>query len=207
MEVFDIQKITCKERINGKAYTFNKNELIELSEKVKKSIQKFFDESRIADRIYENIPVFETRPNFLIALSLPFDFTNNDKIKLAIDIAKAELLTPYGLRTLSYKDPNFKKKYLGSQISRDMAYHQGTVWPFLLLFYAKCLCKVIKNKNLLKKELETLILRLRNGFMKNHKASIAEVWDGLNPHLSKGTPAQAWSCAALYCIEKIIDRI
>jgi len=170
-------------------------------------MQKYFQSNLIADRIYQKEPIFETRPNFLMALSLPFDFVSKDKIELAIEIAKKELLTPYGLRTLSFKDPSFKKKYIGSQIARDIAYHQGTVWPFLLLFYAKCLEKIYENKNILKKELENIINRLRNGFIKNHKASIAEVWDGLNPHLAKGCPAQAWSCAALYSIERMIDKL
>ncbi len=207
MELLSIDKIKNKDKINNKNYSFTKENLEDISDKVKDSMQKFFVENKIADRIFEKRAIFETRPNFLISLSLPFDFVDIDKIQMAIDITKAELLTPYGIRTLSFKEPNFKKKYIGSQISRDLAYHQGSVWPFLLLFYAKCLKKVIKEKNLLKKELESIINRLRNGFIKNHKASVAEVWDGLNPHPAKGAPAQAWSCAALYCIEKIIDKL
>lgn len=202
-----IKNITHSQKINGKSYNLNIDKINEILENIKTSMQNFFVNNLIADRIVDNKPILEIRPNFLIALSLPFDFAEKDKIHLAIDIAKKELLTPYGLRTLSYKDPSFKKKYIGSQISRDLAYHQGTVWPYLLLFYAKCLQKVIEDKKLLKKELETIIFRLRNGFIKNHKASVAEVWDGLNPHLSKGSPAQAWSCSALYCIERIIDNL
>jgi len=207
MDQFNLLKISCQNKKNNSNFSIEENELIELTNKTKESMQKYFHENLIADRIYQNQPIFEIRPNFLIALSLPFDFVTKDKIELAIEIAKKELLTPYGLRTLSPKDPAFKKKYIGSQISRDLAYHQGTVWPFLLLFYAKCIEKIYDNKNILKKELENIIYRLRNGFIKNHKASIAEVWDGLNPHLAKGCPAQAWSCAALYCIEKMIDKL
>jgi len=88
-----------------------------------------------------------------------------------------------------------------------MAYHQGTVWPWLLLPYCKLVLKVTKEKAVCKKELEDCIFRLRNGFIKNHKASVAEVWDGMDPHLSKGCPAQAWSVAALYLIERLIDKL
>lgn len=207
MNQLNLDKISNKIKINDSVYNLSKNEIKQLAEKTKESMQKYFQSNLIADRIYQREPIFETRPNFLIALSLPFDFVSKDKIELAIEIAKKELLTPYGLRTLSYKDPSFKKKYIGSQIARDIAYHQGTVWPFLLLFYAKCLEKIYENKKILKKELENIIIRLRNGFIKNHKASIAEVWDGLNPHLAKGCPAQAWSCAALYNIERMIDKL
>lgn len=203
----DIMNQLNIQKIKNKIYEISKEKLEKILTKLKDSLQIFFNENKIADRIYENKPIFEIRPNFLIALALPFDFVSTDKIQLAIDIAKKELLTPYGLRTLSINDPAFKKKYIGSQISRDIAYHQGTVWPYLLLFYAKCLKKVIEDKKILKKELESLIFRLRNGFIKNHKASVAEVWDGLNPHLAKGCPAQAWSCAALYIIEKMIDEL
>lgn len=207
MNLLEIEQIKNTKKIAGKFYSISRENLIDLANKIKISMKSFFSDNLIADRIYQKYPIYEIRPNFLIALSLPFDFVSKKEIELAIEISKRELLTPYGLRTLSLKDPSFKKKYLGSQFSRDMAYHQGTVWPFLLLFYAKCIKKIINERNILKKELETIIYRLRNGFLKNHKASIAEVWDGLNPHLAKGSPAQAWSCAALYLIEKMIDEL
>ncbi|NLJ05882.1 MAG: hypothetical protein GX435_09330 [Exilispira sp.] len=193
--------------IKNSSYHLHLDQIIEEKDKIIASMQNFYVDGIWIDRLYDQLSYNEIRPNFVIALGLPFDFTSSDKLEKGYELAKNELLTPYGLRTLSSKSPLFKKKYVGSQLARDMAYHQGTVWPWLLLPYCKLVLKVTKEKAVCKKELEDCIFRLRNGFIKNHKASVAEVWDGMDPHLSKGCPAQAWSVAALYLIERLIDKL
>ena len=117
-----------------------------------------------------------------------------------------DLFTPYGMRTLCPQNPKFKKKYFGGVVERDKAYHQGTVWAWLLLPFVKTWVKAYPNKSFdeLNKHISYLIDRLRNGYMRGHIASVAEVWDGDKPHFPKGCPAQAWSVSAIYCIEKII---
>ncbi len=72
------------------------------------------------------------RPNQVIALSLGYSMVPAEKAKAILAVVERELLTPYGLRTLSPSDPRYCARYEGDQVQRDSAYHQGTVWPWLL---------------------------------------------------------------------------
>jgi glycogen debranching enzyme len=108
------------------------------------------------------------------------------------------------------KDIRFRKKYYGSQRDRDLAYHNGSVWAWLLGPFCGLYVKVYKDEKSpreLALALGDFIGTLRKGFMKGHIASVAEVWDGDAPHFPKGAPAQAWSVAALYNIESYIDSL
>ena len=72
------------------------------------------------------------RPNQILAASLDFSMLDNGKAKQVVDFVNSELVTPYGLRTLRIDDPKFVGKCEGSRRSRDTAYHNGTIWPWLL---------------------------------------------------------------------------
>lgn len=177
---------------------------------MKESFQFFTIDNYLADCYEHNTPAAAIRPNALIAISLPFPIISKDVMKAVVIKAKEELLTPYGIRTLSPNDYRFKRKYLGNQKERDSQYHQGTVWPFLLKFYASAYLNAFsdeKNNSELAEELTAVIAKLRNGFMRGHIASVAEVFDGEKPHIPKGCPAQAWSVAALYKIEILIQSL
>jgi glycogen debranching enzyme len=172
------------------------------------SFQKFWIDDFLADRIVGDEPIREYRPNAIIATSLPFSekLLSLDKIQQIYEVAHRELFTYYGLRTLSPKDPKFKKKYFGGIAERDRAYHQGTVWAWLLLPMAKTWLKAFADRPVEEavNHLSYLIEKLRNGYMRGHIASVAEIWDGDKPHFPKGCPAQAWSVSAVYCIENMI---
>ena len=173
-----------------------------------KSFNKFWIGDFLADRLIGDEPVKEYRPNALIATSLIFSekLISIEKIRLIYETAHVGLFTPYGMRTLSPHDPKFKKKYFGGVVERDKAYHQGTVWAWLLLPFVKTWVKAYHGKPIdeFSNHISYLIDRLRNGYMRGHIASVAEVWDGDKPHFPKGCPAQAWSVSAIYCIEQII---
>lgn len=177
---------------------------------IEKNFSKFFMEHYLADRIVEGEQVHEIRPNALIAASLDNSLIPGELLKKTVQTAEEELLTPYGIRSLSKLDYRFKKKYLGNQDERDSQYHQGTVWTFLLDFYIKTYCRAfesVKDKKALKKEIEESISVFREKLQKGHFSSIAEVWDGHNPRVPKGCPAQAWSVAALWNIETLISQL
>jgi predicted glycogen debranching enzyme len=127
-----------------------KYKISSLVRKQKKNFAKYFNGELWADRIYKNEPIFEIRPNYIIALSLPFDIGDKTSMIKGLELAKKELLTSYGLRSLSPRHPHFRKNYFGSQYLRDLAYHNGTVWVWLLYPYAEVLKKVYKNKKILK---------------------------------------------------------
>jgi predicted glycogen debranching enzyme len=178
---------------------------------IHQAFQKFWIRDYLADRLVGDEPICEYRPNAIIATSLPFtnELLSLDNIRQIYETAHVELFTPYGLRTLSPRDPKFHKKYIGGVEERDRAYHQGTTWAWLLLPFVKTWLIAFSDRS---KEdsinhITYLIQKLRNGYMRGHIASVAEVWDGDKPHFPKGCPAQAWSVAAIYCTEKILEAI
>lgn len=190
-------------------YLLNK-ELIALKEQVQKSFMKFYRMDYLADRLLDDTPVMQIRPNALIALSLPHQIVEKKIMKEVFERAFRELYTFYGIRSLSPQDPAFRKKYLGTQAERDLAYHNGSAWAWLLGPFTGLYLKVYKDEKTpqeIAKALGDFISTLRNGFMRGHIASVAEVWDGDQPHFPKGAPAQAWSVAALYNIESFIDSL
>jgi glycogen debranching enzyme len=181
-----------------------------LIDRIKASFSLFWLDGYLADRLDGDKPVREHRPNGLIAVSLPFSPLDDDRICQVFEAATRELLTPYGLRSLSPADYRFKRKYLGNQKERDAQYHQGTVWAWLLDPYIKTFSRTCgKTKSPFEQvsEILKIIDNLRTGYMKGHIASVAEVWDGDKPHFPKGCPAQAWSVAALYNAEKLIEQL
>lgn len=179
-----------------------------LIRKQKKTFAKYFNGELFADRIYKGEPVFEIRPNYIIALSLPFNICNKIPMIKGLDLAKKELLTSYGLRSLSPRHPNFRKNYFGSQYIRDLAYHNGTVWVWLIYPYAQVLKKIYKKeKKALKEELNQLVKPFREKILSGKIASIPEVYDGENPYYPKGTHAQFWSVSAVFLIENKIKNL
>lgn len=185
-------------------------QIVNLQSLIHKSFQKFWVHDYLADRLVKDNPIEEIRPNAVIALSLPWDLLKTEQMEKVWQRAWAELYTPYGLRSLSPKDPRFRKKYYGTQKERDLAYHNGSVWAWLLGAFCGLYLKINREKMTdaeIADKLSELIGTLRTSFMRGHIASVAEVWDGDNPHFPKGAPAQAISVAALYNIESFIASI
>jgi len=144
------------------------------------------------------------RPNQIFAASLPFSMLNKDKKADVIHRVKKELLTTKGLRTLSPKNPDYKGVYEGGQEQRDKAYHQGTVWPWLIGHYVEA------NFRLYGKDALPIAEKIYWGFedvMKNAGlGTISEIYDGNPPHLCKGAISQAWSVAEILRIKCLIDE-
>ncbi|PYJ74966.1 MAG: glycogen debranching protein [Verrucomicrobia bacterium] len=132
------------------------------------------------------------RPNQLFAISLDHPVLDQERWKSVVDIAQNKLLTPLGLRSLSPNDPEYKPIYSGDLRSRDGAYHQGTVWAWLIGPFIDAWLKVYPNdKRGARKFLETFPVHLSD----NGLGTISEVYDANEPHLAGGCIAQAWSVA------------
>lgn len=184
--------------------------LVNMKDKLDVSMQKYWNDVYLADRILDGETIFEMRPNAVIALSLKHSPFGVDVFKQVYNLAFDELYTFYGLRTLSTKDHRFRKKYYGDQHERDLAYHNGSVWAWLFDPFCKLYVKAFggeRNDHEMQEVLSELITVFRKGFMKGHIASIAEVWDGDMPHFPKGAPAKAISVAAVYSIENMINSL
>lgn len=138
------------------------------------------------------------RPNQIYALSLPFSLLNEKEQEQVFENVHQHLYTPYGLRTLSPNDPNFRATYGGDQWQRDTAYHQGTVWPFLLSEYWQAYLRINKFSKAAKLQMHQSLEVLKNHFYENDCVfGISEIFDGLEPKLGKGTANQAWSVGAI----------
>jgi predicted glycogen debranching enzyme len=138
------------------------------------------------------------RPNQIYAVSLPFQLLPEEKEKLVVENVRAHLLTPYGLRTLQTAHPDFKASYQGDVWSRDSAYHQGTVWPFLAPEYYLAYLKVNDYSPEAKKQVVAELQPIKKHFYEEGCLyGISEIFDGLNPRDGKGCANQAWSVSNL----------
>ncbi|MEP7011074.1 MAG: amylo-alpha-1,6-glucosidase [Acidobacteriota bacterium] len=135
------------------------------------------------------------RPNQIFALSLPFPLIEGDRAARLLSLVESKLLTPRGLRTLSADDPRYRPIYLGGPLERDGAYHQGTVWPWLLGPYITALVRVRGEvgKRQGRKILEEFAPHLAEAGI----GTVSEIFDADPPHAPRGCPAQAWSVAEL----------
>ncbi len=132
------------------------------------------------------------RPNQLFAISLDHPVLDETRWKSVVAVAERELLTPVGLRSLSPNHPDYKPLYAGDLRSRDGAYHQGTVWAWLIGPFLDAWLKVHpEEKATARKFLE----RFPESMNENGIGTISEVFDAREPHAAGGCIAQAWSVA------------
>jgi predicted glycogen debranching enzyme len=133
------------------------------------------------------------RPNQIFAVSLPYSPLSRERQRGVVDACAAALLTSNGLRTLPRTDPRFVAVYGGSQRERDVAYHQGTVWPWLLGSFAVAHARVYGDAGRARSFLKPLADQMTGRGL----GSISEVADGAAPHTARGAIAQAWSVGEL----------
>jgi len=163
----------------------------------------FWDSTKgyLADAVDGNARDWSVRPNQVIATSLDYSPLENEIKKAVLTVVERDLLTPRGLRTLSPKNENYKGIYKGTQEQRDLAYHQGTVWPWLLEHFCEGYMNLHKESGM------GFLERLINGFepvmTELAIGTIPEIFDGDPPHRARGAVSQAWSVAALL---RIIQR-
>ena len=183
------------------------NEWNDLTEKVKTSFNEIFwdDEKRyLADFVDDEHKDWAVRPNQIFAASLPFSVVDSDKAIEIVHRVQSELLTPKGLRTLSPKHPDYKGIYKGNQEQRDKAYHQGTVWPWLLGHFVEAYLKIYGVQGI------PLAEKIYHGFEEDMTnagiGTISEIYDGNPPHEPRGAISQAWSVAEVLRIKCLIDE-
>jgi predicted glycogen debranching enzyme len=159
----------------------------ELADRARQSFNtQFWNEEAacLYDVVNGDTPDAAIRPNQIFAVSLPHTMLDDARAKQVVAVVERELLTPFGLRSLSPRDPQYRGRYEGGVVSRDSAYHQGTVWPWLLGPFITASMKVNKQAG-------DWLAAFRG------LAQIPEVYDGDAPHRQGGCFAQAWSVAEL----------
>jgi len=131
------------------------------------------------------------RPNQIFAVSLPHSPLDKDTQASVVKLCGQELLTSYGLRSLSPSHPDFRPYYRGGVWERDGAYHQGPVWAWLLGHYALAEYRVHGDAAAAQQRLAPLKDHLLDAALGN----VSEIFDGAPPHTPRGAPCQAWSVA------------
>ncbi|NCP84792.1 MAG: glycogen debranching protein [Bacteroidetes bacterium] len=178
-----------------------KSLLEKLSQKIKTNFLPFFltSDGYLKDVVDRNLNGDAAiRPNQLYTLSLPFPLVDKNTGIQILKIVDSHLFTPYGLRTLSPESIHFVPTYNGNQWNRDSAYHQGTVWPFLLSdYFQACLFVYGKTEDISSKLNQSIKILSKHFYESGCIHGIAEIFDGLNPDYGKGTVQQAWSVSAV----------
>jgi predicted glycogen debranching enzyme len=135
------------------------------------------------------------RPNQIFAVSLPFDSVTPDRAQRIVNNVEERLLTPFGLRSLDPRDKRYAPRYQGDERSRDAAYHQGTVWPWLMGPFLTAYQKVNGKSTRVQAHLRAHLALLLTHLWESGLGTLSEIFDGDMPHEPKGCIAQAWSVA------------
>ncbi|HEV1285791.1 MAG TPA: amylo-alpha-1,6-glucosidase [Bryobacteraceae bacterium] len=154
------------------------------AERVKNSFRaKFWNARRIClfDTLAPEGPIDKIRPNQIFAVSLGHGLVQSLQRQTIVRVVERELLTGFGLRTLARSDPDYRPRYQGSPAERDAAYHQGTVWPWLLGPYLDAYFQAFGHVDAAMAPPDL----------------IAEIYDGDEPREARGCPFQAWTVAEL----------
>jgi predicted glycogen debranching enzyme len=147
------------------------------------------------------------RPNQIFAVSLDFSPLSARQQAAVVAAVQSKLLTPYGLRTLSPDAAGYRGQYSGPPRQRDEAYHQGTVWPYLIGPFVEAYLKVNEFSPESRKQAAEFIQPLLRHLTEDGCiGSISEIFDGDPPHQPKGCIAQAWSVAELIRTYQLINN-
>jgi len=159
------------------------------------------DADHVAGRVDGHI-----RPNALFAIGgLPFSIVHGDRARAVVDVAEGRLLTPAGLRSLSPEDPQYRGTYRGGVWTRDTAYHQGTVWPYLMGVFVEAW---VRARGETPAALQEARERFLDPFLAqldpNQMGHLPEIAEGDAPHEARGCPFQAWSLAEALRLDRVV---
>lgn len=149
----------------------------------------------LADVITDRYRDTAIRPNQIFAVSLPYSPLTSDQQRAVVEVVRRELLTPFGLRTLAPGEAGFKPEYTGNQFNRDAAYHNGTIWPWLIGGFLDAFLKVNQRSPEAVKQARAWLTPLLESLDTGCIGSISECHEAEPPHRPVGACAQAWSVA------------
>ena len=181
-------------------------ELEQLSAKCKQSFVDTFlnDYGYLFDYVDGNMMDWSVRPNMIFAVALDYSPLSQDQKKSVLDICTRELLTPKGLRSLSPKSGGYNPMYVGPQVQRDYAYHQGTAWPWLGGFYMEACLKLYKRTRL--SFIERQMVGYEDEMMINCLGTIPELSDGNPPFRARGAMSFAMNVAEILRTLNLMEK-
>lgn len=158
------------------------------------------------DCIAPDAPDASLRPNQIIAVAQPHCPLTMDQQRSVVNVVKEHLLTPFGLRTLSPFDGRYRGMYGGSWESRDRAYHQGTVWAWLMGYFIQAHLKVNEFSDEARQQAGEWLRPLEGHILQAGLDTISEIFDGNAPHEPRGCISQAWSVAEVLRAKLMVQR-
>jgi glycogen debranching enzyme len=146
------------------------------------------------------------RPNQIFAVGgLPFSLLEGEQAKQVVAAVEEKLLTPLGLRSLAPSEPDYQPHYQGGVRQRDGAYHQGTVWPWLIGPFVEAWVRVHGNTAAAKQEARAkFVAPLLTHLDDAGLGHVSEIADAAAPHAPRGCPFQAWSVGELSRLEQVV---
>lgn len=181
-------------------------ELSVLAERSGKSfLETFLNEyGYLLDYVDGNMMDWSVRPNMIFAVALDYSPLNASQKKGVLDIVTKELLTPKGLRSLSPKSGGYNPNYVGPQIQRDYAYHQGTAWPWLAGFYFEAYLRIYKMSAL--GFIERYLIGYEDEMSSHCIGSISELFDGNPPFKGRGAVSFAMNVAEILRVLYLLSK-
>ncbi len=177
----------------------------EMAKTAKKSFNKEFwnaDEEYLYDVVKGDEKDASVRPNQIFAVSLKHSMLSMFRAKKVVQKVERELFTPVGLRSLSPDDPNYEGIYIGDPYKRDSAYHQGTVWAWLVGAFITSLERTYPKGRKHRQYVDKILEGFENHLRDEGIGQISEIFDGDFPHEPRGCFAQAWSVAEILRVIK-----
>ena len=156
------------------------------------------------DYVDGNMVDWSVRPNMIFAVALDYSPLDQNQKKTVLDVCTRELLTPKGLRSLSPKSGGYNPMYVGAQIQRDYAYHQGTAWPWLGGFYMEACLKLYKRTRL--SFIERQMVGYEDEMFYHCLGTIPELFDGNPPFHGRGAISFAMNVAEILRTLELLER-
>lgn len=151
--------------------------------------------SHLADVVTNGRADWSVRPNMVIALAMDYSPLSTAQQKSTLDVITKDLLTKRGLRTLAPEHIRFKSSVEGSPNEREIAIHQGAVWPWLIQFYVEAYLRIHKKSGI--QPMKNLLAGFEDDITEHCIGTLSEMYNGAPPHKAKGAISQAWSVAAV----------
>ena len=180
--------------------------LEEMAERCKKAfVDTFLNEyGYLYDYVDGYMVDWSVRPNMIFAVALDYSPLELNQKKSVLDVCTRELLTPKGLRTLSPKSGGYNPMYVGSQIQRDYAYHQGTAWPWLGGFYMEACLKLYKRTRL--SFIERQMVGYEDEMFYHCLGTIPELFDGNPPFHGRGAISFAMNVGEILRTLELLEK-
>ena len=158
----------------------------------------------LLDYVDGNMMDWSVRPNMIFTVAFDYSPLDRAQKKQVLDIVTKELLTPKGIRSLSPKSGGYNPNYVGPQIQRDYAYHQGTAWPWLMGFYLEAYLRIYKMSGL--SFVERQLISYDDEMTSHCVGSVPELFDGNPPFKGRGAVSFAMNVAEILRVLKLLSK-